>query len=73
MGSGDDSSDDSEISGPAQAETPDGPPPRHSLDPSVDSVWLGRRRPPTLGRPRLSTLLLTAAFIAVLVFYLNVH
>ncbi|MBH0775606.1 hypothetical protein [Nocardia bovistercoris] len=66
-------SDDSGISGPAQAETPDGPPPRHALDPAVESVWLGRRSPPRLGRPRLSTLLLTAAFIAVLALYLTVR
>lgn len=68
-----DDSDDSGISGPAQAETPEGPTPRHALDPSVESVWLGRRRVPSLGRPRFSTLLLTAAFIAVLALYLTVH
>ncbi|MGN2636356.1 hypothetical protein ACTD5D_09220 [Nocardia takedensis] len=70
---GDDSADDSGISGPAQAEAADGPPPRHALDPSVESVWLGRRAPERLGRPRVSTMLLIAAFVALFALYLTVH
>lgn len=41
------------------------------MDPVVESVWLGRRRTPVhLGRPRVSTLLMLAAFVAVLVIYI---
>ncbi|WP_067840603.1 hypothetical protein [Nocardia lijiangensis] len=50
----------------APALAPHGP-----TDPAVESVWLGRRRTPVhLGRPRLSTLLMLAAFVAVLVLYI---
>ncbi|MET7769572.1 hypothetical protein [Nocardia sp. NPDC005366] len=74
MGSGDDSSDDSGVpDGPAPGETPEGPPGRRALDPSVESVWLGRARPQPLGRPRLSTLLLVVAFSALLVLYLTLR
>ncbi|MGV9820776.1 hypothetical protein [Nocardia xishanensis] len=45
--------------------------PHGPMDPAVESVWLGRRRTPVhLGRPRVSTLLMLAAFIAVLVIYI---
>lgn len=40
-------------------------------DPAVEITWLGRRLPRRRGPlPRLSTLLLLGAFIAVLVLYL---
>ncbi|MFQ6329399.1 MULTISPECIES: hypothetical protein [unclassified Nocardia] len=46
---------------------------RSTHDPSVESVWL-RHRPPPLRRhpalPRASTVLLVAAFVAVLLVYL---
>ena len=41
------------------------------MDPAVESSWLDRRISPTgSGRPRLSTVLLVAAFVGVLVLYL---
>ncbi|WP_405177838.1 hypothetical protein OG225_26815 [Nocardia sp. NBC_01377] len=74
MGSGDDSSDDSGVSGGSPpADTPGGPPGRHAFDPSVESVWLGRTRPQRLGRPRLSTLLLIVAFVALFAMYLTLR
>lgn len=76
MPPGDESSgeDDAERSGPEPAAGPPDPPPRSRVwDPAVDSVWLGRRRPVRpLGRPRLSTVLMVAAFAALLVLYLVV-
>ncbi|MCP2289884.1 hypothetical protein ACFYT3_20735 [Nocardia amikacinitolerans] len=45
--------------------------PHGPMNDAVESVWLGRRRTPVhLGRPRLSTLLMLAAFVAVLVLYI---
>lgn len=39
----------------------------------MDSVWLGNRHVKHLGRPRITTLLMLAAFIGLLVLYYNVH
>ncbi|MEU1981948.1 hypothetical protein [Nocardia sp. NPDC019395] len=53
------------------AEPVDAPPRASHTDPSVDSGWLDRRtRPRGSHRPRWSTVLLVAAFIAVLTLYL---
>lgn len=73
MPPGDDSSgeEESERSGPEPAADPPEPTRHRSPDPAVDSVWLGRRRSPhPLGRPRLSTVLMIAAFVGLLMLYL---
>ncbi|WP_225724788.1 MULTISPECIES: hypothetical protein [unclassified Nocardia] len=64
----------------SSADGPDLPEPQAkgsrypTVDPTVDSVWLGRRSPARHpGWPRLSTVLLVAAFIAVLVIYFIVQ
>ncbi|MGV9586104.1 hypothetical protein [Nocardia farcinica] len=66
--------------GGSEASSPTAPPdapaqaPHGPLDAAVESVWLGRRRGPRrLGRPRLSTVLMVAAFAGVLVLYLLVR
>ncbi|MET8799155.1 hypothetical protein ABZV91_22440 [Nocardia sp. NPDC004568] len=57
--------------GGSPGEAADGPQRGRSADPAVESSWLDRRaRPHPTGRPRLSTVLLVIAFVAVLVLYL---
>ncbi|MEV6140403.1 hypothetical protein AB0L63_31055 [Nocardia sp. NPDC051990] len=76
MASGDDPTDDGLDLGDFPASDPDEPPPyrRSPHDPVAESVWLGHRSPPRpRGLPRLATVLLVAAFIAVLVLYLAVR
>ncbi|MFC9894165.1 hypothetical protein ACFVMC_10770 [Nocardia sp. NPDC127579] len=68
------SEDESEVSGidptaGGDADT-DG---RRRGDSMVDSIWLGRRYTRHLGRPRVSTLLMLALFVGLLVLYLNLH
>ncbi|WP_194815050.1 hypothetical protein [Nocardia sp. XZ_19_385] len=75
MASGDGASEDeSEVSGGSPSEggnaDTDG---RRKGDPIVESVWLGHRYPRHLGRPRYTTLLMLAAFIGLLILYLNLH
>ncbi|MFD0363575.1 hypothetical protein ACFQZZ_19175 [Nocardia sp. GCM10030253] len=76
MASGDGPTDDGAGgSGDISAREPVDAPPhqRGTHDLTVESVWL-RHRPPPLRRhpalPRASTILLVAAFIAVLLLYL---
>ncbi|MGW0181710.1 hypothetical protein [Nocardia sp. NPDC003345] len=60
-----------DIGGPAPGEPVDAVPPRGpQIDPAVELGWLGRRTPRPRRRPRLSTVLLVAAFVAVFVLYL---
>ncbi|WP_195042104.1 hypothetical protein [Nocardia beijingensis] len=56
-------------------ETPDTPPyVRSRTDPAVENVWLRRSPPPQRpGVPRVSTVALLVAFLAVLALYLVVH
>ncbi|WP_280235156.1 hypothetical protein [Nocardia cyriacigeorgica] len=72
MASGD-GSENGEISGgSSNAEAPDAAPVQHrSGDPAVETVWLGRRADPRRhpSWPRVSTIALTVAFIALLVLY----
>ncbi|WP_157101364.1 hypothetical protein [Nocardia shimofusensis] len=75
MPPGDESSGEQgyERSGPEPAADPPEPTRPGSRDPAVESVWLGRRRPTrSLGRPRLTTVLMIAAFTGLLVLYLIV-
>lgn len=66
MASGEGPDDDAADSSPS-TEPPDAPPiVSRGIDPSVESVWLGRRPLPRPGRPRISTVLLVLAFIALL-------
>ncbi|WP_330229047.1 hypothetical protein OHA40_23515 [Nocardia sp. NBC_00508] len=69
-GSSDEGADVS--SGSSGGETPDAPTnARNSLDPSVDGVWLRRRRPPDRpGVPRISTVVLLVAFFGILALYI---
>ncbi|HLS77817.1 MAG TPA: hypothetical protein VK083_13605 [Nocardia sp.] len=76
MPPGDDPSaeEESEQRGPEPAPDPPEPTRRRSADPTVESVWLGRRRrerPP--GRPRLTTVLMVVAFTGLLVLYFVVR
>ncbi|WP_378733399.1 hypothetical protein [Nocardia brasiliensis] len=63
--------DPDEVSGGSQgSEAPDAPPNvTRGTDPSVESVWLRHRPPPHRGLPRLSTVLLTVTFIALLILW----
>ncbi|MEV0297788.1 hypothetical protein [Nocardia sp. NPDC050710] len=72
MASGDGSDDGSNVSGGSPTSEPgDVPPPgRHIYDPGAESVWLGRRHPQHLGRPRISTILLIIAFVALFALYI---
>ncbi|WP_157172850.1 hypothetical protein [Nocardia exalbida] len=56
-------------------EAPDAPPyVRSRTDPAVENVWLRRRPPPPRpGLPRMSTVALLAAFLAVLTLYVVLH
>jgi hypothetical protein len=71
-GDGSEESISGDGSGPgAPAEPLDAPHRTHITDPAVDSTWLERRtRPRGSHRPRLSTVLLVTAFVAVLTLYL---
>ncbi|MBF6355041.1 hypothetical protein IU449_10880 [Nocardia higoensis] len=76
MPPGDESSGDDGSAGPGPqaAADPQAPARPGSADPAVESVWLGRRRPARpLGRPRLTTVLMVAAFTGLLVLYLVVR
>ncbi|MGK8509719.1 hypothetical protein ACRS5S_17285 [Nocardia asiatica] len=77
MAPGEGSSDAGEeiSSGSSGGEAPDAPPPvRSSSDPSVENVWLRRRPPPARpGAPRMSTVILLVAFLAVLALYIVLH
>ncbi|KIA63832.1 hypothetical protein [Nocardia vulneris] len=65
MASGDGPDEDAAGSSPS-AEAPDAPPiVGRGIDPSVEGVWLRHRLPPRPGRPRISTVLLVLAFIAL--------
>ncbi|MFI6366048.1 hypothetical protein ACIBG0_25210 [Nocardia sp. NPDC050630] len=78
MHSGDGPTDDGPDLGGSPSTDPGDPPPhrRGTHDPAVESVWL-RRTPPLpprpRGIPRMTTVLLVAAFIAVLLLYLAVR
>ncbi|WP_174186416.1 hypothetical protein [Nocardia barduliensis] len=77
MAPGEGSSDAGEdvSSGSSGGETPDAPPyVRGRSDPSVENVWLRRRPPPERpGAPRMSTVILVVAFLAVLALYIMLH
>ncbi|WP_063024158.1 hypothetical protein [Nocardia niwae] len=69
-----DAGDDVSI-GSAGGETPDAPPyVRSRNDPAVENVWLRPSPPPPRrGVPRMSTVALVVAFLAVLALYLVLH
>lgn len=74
MDSGDGSGGE-EVGGGGNARDGEAPAPSGAAtrrgDPAVEITWLGRRLPRRRGHlPRLSTVLLLGAFIAVLVLYL---
>ncbi|MGY4102727.1 hypothetical protein ACW2Q0_24680 [Nocardia sp. R16R-3T] len=77
MHSGDGPTDDGpDLGGPPSTDPGDPLPYRRGThDPAVESVWLRRRPSPPLRRgvPRITTVLLVAAFIAVLMLYLMVR
>ncbi|MGK8523716.1 hypothetical protein ACRS6B_20215 [Nocardia asteroides] len=74
MAPGEDSGEagDNASSGSAGGETPDAPPhARGRADPSVETVWLRRSPAPDRpGWPRISTVALLVAFIAIFALYL---
>ncbi|WP_040781291.1 hypothetical protein [Nocardia pneumoniae] len=59
-------------SGSSGGDSPDAPPNvRNRIDPAVDGVWLRHRPPPDRpGIPRMSTVVLLVAFVAVLALYI---
>ncbi|UAK35188.1 hypothetical protein K8O92_16010 [Nocardia asteroides] len=71
-GEGSSDADDEVSTGSIGGEAPDAPPyVRGRTDPSVESVWLRRRPAPhRSGVPRMSTVALLVAFLAVLVLYI---
>lgn len=75
MASGDGPAGDGpDLDGSPSTDPGDAPPYRRGThDPAVDSVWLRRRPPRPRGMPRITTVLLVAGFIAVLVLYLSVR
>ncbi|WP_330249828.1 hypothetical protein OG874_26425 [Nocardia sp. NBC_00565] len=77
MASGDGPTDGPDLGSSPTSDPGDAPPYRRSPhDPAVDSGWLRHRPPPPprpRGVPRMTTVLLVAAFIAVLVLYLAVR
>ncbi|WP_345499865.1 hypothetical protein [Nocardia callitridis] len=69
-GGGDDQPDDDDDR--REEEAPDAPPVvSRGIDPTVDEMWLAPHSAPTrrFGVPRLSTVLLVVAFVALLVLY----
>ncbi|WP_039800055.1 hypothetical protein [Nocardia araoensis] len=77
MAPGDGSSDagDDLSIGSVGGEAPDVPPQvRSRTDPAVENVWLRRSPPPGRpGVPRMSTVALLLAFLAVLALYVVLH
>ncbi|MCP9623502.1 hypothetical protein FOH10_04940 [Nocardia otitidiscaviarum] len=71
MDSGNGAGDELETERPPEAEAADAgvvPPPRvHEI---VDTGWLGPRRAPRRGRPRLTTIVMSALWIGTLLLYL---
>ncbi|MFI6168920.1 hypothetical protein ACIBCN_19215 [Nocardia sp. NPDC051052] len=75
MATGDGPDDGGDTSGDSpSSEVPDAPPnTRRGIDPTVEGVWLRHRPPPRPGRPRFSTVLLVAAFIALLTLWVTLR
>lgn len=74
MASDDDSSGGGdEVSGPSAAEAGEGPAYPHHRDPVVETVLLGQRPPARRRLPRVSTMLLVAAFVGVFALYLTLR